>query len=246
MPWARARGIAVVADACHSLGGSQDGRPVGMLADASCFSFHPVKIVTTGEGGMITTDRDDVAALARQFRNHGISTDHRQRESLGTWAYDMVALGHNLRLPDTACALGTSQLRKLGAYSARRREIAARYAAAFADEHSIVRPLAIRSDVTHGFHLYVVRLRLDRLTVDRARVFAALRAEGIGVNVHYRPVYLHTYYQKTFGLRPGLCPTAERAYEELLSLPLFPGMTDDDVEDVIAAITKVADEYACR
>jgi perosamine synthetase len=231
--WARGHGIATVADACHAIGGADAGRPVGSLADLSTFSFHPVKAFTSGEGGAITTDDDERARRMRQFRNHGISTDHRQRQATGTWSYDMVELGFNYRLPDVACALATSQLAKLAGWIARRNAIAARYdrelPAAFA-------PLERRAGVVHGHHLYVVRLRLPR-----ADVFAALRAEGIGANVHYRPVYQHPFYAKRV---VASCPEAERAYEEILSLPIFPRMTDADVDDVIAAARKVAEAYA--
>lgn len=235
-------GLTLVADACHAVGGSYKGRPVGSLADLSAFSFHPVKHITTGEGGMITTDDPDLAQRMRVFRNHGITTDHRQREQQGSWFYEMVDLGYNYRLTDFQCALGMSQLYKLPGWVARRREIARRYDAAFA-EMPAVGPLGARDDVSHAYHLYMIRLDLDQLQVDRARVFAALRAEGIGVNVHYIPVHLHPYYRERFGTGPGLCPVAEAAYERLITLPIFPHMSNDDVDDVIAAVDKVTHYY---
>jgi perosamine synthetase len=229
------RGVALAADACHALGGTHRGRPVGSLADVSAFSFHPVKHIATGEGGMITTDDPDKARRMRAFRNHGITTDHRQREAAGAWHYEMVELGFNYRLTDMQCALGLSQLRKLPGWVARRRQIAARYDEAFADLPA-VRPLAVRPGAEHAYHLYVVRV------ADRKRAFTALRAAGIGVNVHYIPVYLHPFYAERFGTRPGLCPVAESAYERILSLPIFPKMTDHDIERVVGAVHRLARE----
>jgi perosamine synthetase len=234
-------GLILMDDACHALGGSYKGRPVGSLADLNIFSFHPVKHITTGEGGMITTDDPDLARRMRVFRNHGITSDHRQREQQGSWFYEMVDLGYNYRLTDLQCALGMSQLRRLPAWVARRQEIARRYDAAFAKTPA-VEPLGVREDVSHAYHLYVVRLDLTQLRATRADVFAALRAEGIGVNVHYIPVHWHPYYQQ-LGYEKKLCPVAEAAYERLISLPMFPAMTDDDGGDVITAIYKVISAY---
>lgn len=240
---AEPRGIAIVADACHALGAKDRGRPVGSLAALSTFSLHPVKHVTAGEGGVVTTDDVDLAMRMRRFRNHGISSDHRQRERAGSWLYEMVELGFNYRLTDLQCALAKSQLRHLEAWVARRQVIARRYDAAFAELPSL-RPVSLRPEATHAYHLYVVRLEPGALRVDRAQVFAALRAEGIGVNVHYIPVHLHPFYKQRFGLGPGLCPVAEDAYQRMLSLPIFPAMSDQDVQDVVAAVHKVARAYA--
>jgi perosamine synthetase len=237
------RGIPLIADACHALGASDKGKPVGTLAALSAFSLHPVKHITTGEGGMITTEDPEIAAKMRRFRNHGISTDHRQREAQGSWFYEMVDLGYNYRLTDLQCALGLSQLRRLPGWVARRREIARLYDSAFTRMPG-VRPLAVRSDALPSYHLYIVQLDLERIKATRTQVFSALRAEGIGVNVHYIPVHLHPFYQTRFGTGPGLCPVAEAAYERILSLPIFPKMTDEDAEDVIAALRKVLEAYA--
>lgn len=233
-------GLALVADACHALGGAEHGQPVGSLADLSTFSLHPVKPITCGEGGVITTNDDAFVGQLRIFRNHGISSDFRQREKLGSWAYEMVALGYNYRLSDLQCALAASQLRKLPGWVARRQEIASRYDSAFA-EATAFRPLTVRPGVAHGYHLYVIRLRAG---VDRGAFFTALRAQGIGANVHYAPVYLHPFYRGKFGTGPGLCPAAETAYGQILTLPVFPGMTDADVADVIAAVQLVASRCA--
>lgn len=234
--------LILVADACHALGGSYKGRPVGSLADLSTFSFHPVKHITTGEGGMIATNDPESARRMRVFRNHGITSDHRQREQAGSWFYEMVDLGYNYRMTDLQCALGISQLRKLPGWIAYRQEIARRYDVAFA-ETPAVDPLRVRDDVVHAYHLYIIQLNLDQLEVGRASVFAALRAEGIGVNVHYIPVHLHPFYRRRFATRPGLCPVAEAAYERIISLPIFPQMIDADIDEVISATHKVVEAY---
>ncbi|HEY3902194.1 MAG TPA: UDP-4-amino-4,6-dideoxy-N-acetyl-beta-L-altrosamine transaminase [Chthoniobacter sp.] len=228
-------GLALVADACHALGGAFGKNPVGSLADLSTFSLHPVKPLTTGEGGMITTNDPELAARMRVFRNHGITTDFREREKRGAFYYEMTALGYNLRLTDIQCALGLSQLRKLPLWLRRRQEIAARYDRAFAG-HPCVQSLKTREGVSHGYHLYVVRLASH---LDRAAILRRLRAEGIGANVHYLPVHLHPFYRENFGGTEGQCPAAEAAYQQIVSLPIFPRMSDGDIDDVIAAVTKV-------
>lgn len=230
-------GLALVADACHALGGSYARRPVGSLADLSIFSFHPVKAITTGEGGMVTTEDEALAQRMRVFRNHGITTDHRQRAEDGCFIYEMPELGYNYRLTDLQCAFGLSQLSKLSEFIRRRREIAALYDDAFAAMPTI-RPLTVRGDASHVYHLYAVQLKLNRLRVNRAKVFAGLRAENIGVNVHYMPVYWHPYYQSR-GYKNKICLVAEAAYERLLSLPIYYEMNDQDVEDVLTAVKKV-------
>lgn len=235
--------IAIISDACHALGGKYKDRKVGGLGRLSAFSLHPVKHITTGEGGVITTDDDQLARRMRVFRNHGITSDHRQRDALGSWFYEMVDLGFNYRLTDFQCALGLSQLRRLDSWIERRQEIAARYDRAFAETEA-VNPLGVRREVSHAYHLYVIRVNTDILGVDRSRIFAALRAEGIGVNVHYVPVHLHPFYRERFGTAPGLCPVAEAAYEQIISLPLFPLMTDADADDVMAAVSKVTRAYS--
>ncbi len=237
------QGLVVIEDACHALGAEYRGRPVGAIADMTVFSFHPVKHLTTGEGGMVTTNSAGLAETLRRFRNHGISSDARQRQSAGQWHYEMVLLGFNYRLTDVACALGFSQLKKLATNLARRREIATRYTAAFAEVPGVLPPVA-REDVNPAWHLYPIRLDLAKLSADRGQIFRALRAENIGVNVHYIPVHRHPYYRDQFGYRGGGCPIAEGAYERLISLPLFHGMSDRDVEDVIRAVCKVMQCYA--
>jgi perosamine synthetase len=234
--------LALVADACHSLGGIYKGRSVGTLADLNVFSLHPVKAMTTGEGGIITTADSEAARRMRCFRNHGVNSDHFQRDKQGSWFYEMTELGYNYRLSDVQCALGLSQLEKLPDWIARRRAIAQSYDRAFCDAAEF-QPLLPAKDGVSAYHLYVIRLNLARLRADRAQVFAALRAEGIGVNVHYVPVHLHPFYRERFGTYPGLCPTAEAVYQRILSLPIFPSMSDQDVDEVIEALWKVVNAY---
>jgi perosamine synthetase len=231
--------IPIVADAAHSLGATRAGRRVGTLADLTVLSLHPAKILTTGEGGAVLTDDGDRAAFLRRFRNHGIGTELAARRD---WVYAMVELGYNYRLTDVMAALGTSQLARLDTFLASRRRLAARYRAALAG-HWALDVQAVASDADPAWHLFVVLLRLDRLRVDRAAVYHALRAEGIGVNVHYIPVHRHPFYRERYPDLEGRFPVAEAAYERLLTLPLFSAMTDRDLDDVVAALDKVTAAY---
>ena len=219
-------GLFLLADGCHALGASYRGENVGAIADATALSFHPVKHITTGEGGMITTDDPQLAQRMRRFRNHGITTDHRARSETGQFRYEMVELGYNYRISDMQCALGSSQLQKLPLWLETRRRLARYYDEQLQGTGGIT-PLVTADDRTHAYHLYVVRLRSGR-----DRIFSLLRERGIGTNVHYLPVHLHPYYREKFGYREGLCPVAEAAYEEILSLPLYPQMELTDVEYV--------------
>jgi perosamine synthetase len=234
--------LVVIEDACHALGAEYQNRTVGSIADMTVFSFHPVKHITTGEGGMVTTNQASYAEILRRFRNHGISSGARQRQSAGQWYYEMVTLGFNYRLTDLGCALGLSQLGKLEPNLARRRGIATRYTAAFLELPGVIAP-SVRRDVSPAWHLYPIRLDLSKLSADRGQIFRALRAENIGVNVHYIPVHHHPYYRDRFGYVGGEFPVAEDAYERLISLPMFHGMSDQDVEDAIAAVSKVCTAF---
>jgi perosamine synthetase len=234
--------LSLITDGCHALGATYHAQPVGAIADMTAFSFHPVKHITTGEGGMITTHSADLAKRMRTFRQHGITTDARTREHKGTYSYEMVELGYNYRLSDIQCALGINQLKKLPHWLCQRREIAGHYDHAFKDIPG-VHPLGHAPHTTHAYHLYVVQLDLTAFHGTRDDFYAALRAEGIGVNVHYIPVHLHPYYKKRFGTKAGQFPIAEKAYDSILSLPIFPTMTKQDQEDVIAAVRKVSDHF---
>ena len=235
----RDKRLILIEDACHSLGAKYNGKKVGSLADLTIFSFHPVKHITTGEGGMVVTDNPEFAEKMRRFRNHGIATDYRQRAEKGTWYYEMLDLGYNYRLTDIQCALGLSQLQKLPRWILRRREIAKKYDEAFAG-NPYVTALETKGNAFHAYHLYVVQLNLEKLKVTKNEVFTYLRNAGIGVNVHYIPVHLHPFYRNNFGTSLGLCPVAEAAYERILSLPIFPAMTDDDVSKVIGAVESLS------
>lgn len=220
--------LALVADGCHALGARYKGRAVGTLADITVFSFHPVKHITTGEGGMAVTDDERLATRMRHFRGHGITTTAAEREKMGGWYYEMVDLGYNYRITDIQCALGSSQLKKLDGWIVKRNALAQWYDAAFASTD--IKPLIHRSGLVHGYHLYIVRV--DR----RDERFKTLRDAGIGVNVHYMPVYLHPYYQG-LGYSAGLCPVAEEAYEKIMTLPLWVGMDQGDLERVVQGLT---------
>ncbi len=235
-------GFRIVEDAAHALGGDYLGGRVGNCrwSDIVTHSFHPVKIVTTGEGGMLTTNDAELAWKAATFRTHGITRDPARMvgESDGPWYYQQLELGYHYRMTDLQAALGTSQMGKLEAFVARRREIAALY-----DETLRglpVEPLARDTRARSAWHLYVVRLN----SAVRRPVFEALRAAGIGVNVHYIPVHLQPDYRR-LGFEPGMFPEAERYYGECLTLPMFPGMSDADVERVRAVLAKAFAQSSC-
>ena len=226
-----ARGLALVADACHALGAEYKGRRAGTLADISCFSFHPVKHITTGEGGMAVTDDPALADRMRAFRSHGVASDPNARAARGGWFYAMEELGFNYRIPDILCALGKSQLTKLPAWLERRRALAGRYARML-EGMDDVRPLGLRPDVEHAWHLYVARVPSNL----RKAVFKGLHERGVLVNVHYIPVHLHPYYRRELGTAEGLCPAAEAAYGEILSLPMHAALADGDADFVVTAL----------
>ncbi|MCP3930805.1 MAG: UDP-4-amino-4,6-dideoxy-N-acetyl-beta-L-altrosamine transaminase [Bacteroidetes bacterium] len=226
---AKRYGLVLIADGCHAIGAEFKNRKVGTLADMTVFSFHPVKHITTGEGGMIVTNNKNYVDKIRIFRSHGITSDARQREKNNAWFYEMIDLGYNYRISDIQCALGISQLGKLGKWIDRRREIAGRYDYFF-ENSGKVKPLMVRKEIKHTYHLYVVRVP------DRDIVFSTLREKGLGVNVHYVPVYLHPYYQKQFGYGKGLCPKAELVYKQILSLPIWAGMTDKELRSCMNVI----------
>lgn len=239
---AETHNLTVIEDACHALGAEYKGRRVGSLAHMTVFSFHPVKHITTGEGGMVTTDNDAFARRLRSFRNHGIDSDARRRAAEGRWYYEMVSLGYNYRLADIGCALGLSQLQKITSNLARRREIARQYHEAFRHLSGVLQPVAL-SHANPAWHIYPVRFDCAVVGVSKNELIAALRAEGLGVNVHYIPIHLHPYYRQRFGYRRGEYPIAESAYQQLVSLPLFHDMTDEDVEDVIAGVHKIVEHF---
>ncbi|GGH33111.1 UDP-4-amino-4,6-dideoxy-N-acetyl-beta-L-altrosamine transaminase [Paenibacillus segetis] len=230
--------LVLIQDAAHSLGASYAGRRVGAWADMTMFSFHPVKHVTTGEGGIITTDNEEYYRKLVLFRSHGMTKDPEKLiKNDGPWYYEMQELGYNYRMTDMQAALGVSQMDKLDSFVARRREIAAIYNEKLGMLPGIVIP-GQHPDAESSWHLYVIRFLPDYFHGNRRDWFEALRTEGIGVHVHYIPVYLQPYYQK-MGYAQGLCPNAEKYYSSAITLPLFPKMTDSDVSDVIKAVNKI-------
>ncbi len=224
-------GLLLISDACHSLGAEYNDCRVGTLADLTVFSFHPVKPITAAEGGMVVTDSLEWADRMRQFRNHGITTDHKQRIRQSAWYYEMTELGYNYRLSDMHCALGLSQLKRLPIYIKARQRLAEYYDLLFegVSEVECLRTLPGRAN---GYHLYVVKL------AGRDRIFRSLRISNVGCNVHYLPVHLQPYYRRTFGTGSGDCPVAERVAEEILSLPIFPAMQEVDAARVVGLIAQ--------
>lgn len=233
--------LVVIEDAAHAIGSTYKGRKIGGLSDMTMFSFHPVKHITTGEGGIITTNNDDYYKKLLQFRSHGITRDSDQlNENHGPWYYEMQSLGYNYRMTDIQAALGSSQLDKIERFIKRRKEIVHQYNEAFKGNSNFTIPY----QTTNGdssWHLYVLKINTDLLTVGRKEVFEMLQARNIGVNVHYIPVHTMPYY-KELGYQKGSLPIAERVYENIISLPLFPAMMDKDVHYVINAITEVIEQ----
>lgn len=237
-------GALLIEDGAHVIGTKYKGQPNGSIADMTTLSFHPVKTVTSGEGGAVLTNREDLYQKLLLFRAHGITRDPAlmSKEPDGGWYYEQVDLGYNYRMTDMQAALLISQLDKLPMFSARRKEIVAKYNAAFEKLPQIfVQQEIPESDTTR--HLYILRIKPETLTTDRRGIFDALAGENIMCNVHYIPTYYFPYYQK-LGYEKGLCPKAEKLYAEMLSLPLYYSMTDQDVEDVIHAVNKVIARYA--
>jgi perosamine synthetase len=236
-------GIPVIEDAAHALGSEYKGKKIGALSDMTILSFHPVKAITTGEGGMVLTNNDQYYEKLKIFRTHGITKDVKNlQKNEGVWYYEMQDLGYNYRLTDFQCALGISQCKKLDQFIQRRREIAQRYNDAFKDVPEIVTPYE-KKEVKSAYHIYVIQLQLEKLKTDRKIIFDALRAENIGVQVHYIPVHYHPYYQKNVGYKKGDFPNAERYYDRAITLPLFPKMANQDIEDVIQAVEKIITFY---
>ena len=236
-------GLIFIEDAAHAIGTKYDGKPVGSLADMTCFSFHPVKTVTAGEGGAITTNDPELYRKLHLASQHGIVRNPAEmvEEPEGPWVYEMQEHGFNYRMTDFQAALLISQLNKLDKFSARRREIVNKYNEAFKDIPELFIQKEIpESDTTR--HLYIIQLKLDKLTCTRRQFFDALAAENVQPQVHYVPVYYFPFYEKR-GYKKGLCPVAEEMYKGIMSIPLYPMMTDEDVTDVIAAVKKVVNAY---
>ncbi len=242
------RRLALVEDAAHSLPASYRGRPIGApsrnreVVNLTAFSFYATKNLTTAEGGMLTGP-PALIERARILALHGMSRDAYNRYSeAGSWYYEVVAAGFKYNMTDIQAALGLHQLRRLPDFQVRRQEIAAAYARGLADVAEIQLP-TVRPEVEHAWHLYVIRLHLDRLTIDRARFIEEMKARNIGTSVHFIPVHMHPYYRDRYGYRPDDFPVARREYERMLSIPIYPRMSNRDVEDVIAAVSSVAKRF---
>lgn len=234
---AREYGLIVIEDGAHALGSVYKGKKVGSMSDMTTFSFHPVKPITTGEGGMIVTDNEDFYKKMVLFRSHGITRDDSMMtRNDGPWFYQQFDLGYNYRITDIQCALGCSQMKKLDRFLARRKEIVARYNEAFADCDNIITPYQL-SDTESGWHLYIVQVK----NCDRRQVFENMREKGIGVNVHYIPVYMHPYYQE-HGYENVHCANAEEIYSHIISLPLYPGLTSEQQDYVIDTLKSLCEE----
>ena len=234
---AREHGLIVIEDGAHALGSVYKGKKVGSLSDMTTFSFHPVKPITTGEGGMIVTDNEDFYKKMVLFRSHGITRDDSMMtRNDGPWFYQQFDLGYNYRITDIQCALGCSQMKKLDRFLARRKEIVAHYNEAFADCDNIITPYQL-SDTESGWHLYIVQVK----NCDRRQVFENMREKGIGVNVHYIPVYMHPYYQE-HGYENVHCANAEEIYSHIISLPLYPGLTSEQQDYVIDTLKSLCEE----
>ena len=235
--------LVLIEDGAHVIGTRYNGKYNGSIADMTTLSFHPVKTVTGGEGGAVLTNSEEYYQKLLLYRTHGITKDPRQMEHEpdGPWYYEQTALGMNYRMTDMQAALVISQLDKLPMFSKRRKEIVKAYNEAFSKLPQIIVQKEIpESDTTR--HLYILRLDPSQLKIDRKQFFEALYAENICCNVHYIPTYYFPYYEK-LGYKRGICPKAEKLYEEIISLPLYYAMTDEDVQDVIDAVTKIAEYY---
>lgn len=235
--------LIVIEDAAHALGTKYKGNYIGSISHMTEFSFHPVKTVTTGEGGIITTNCEQLYEKLLLFRTHGITRNEKLMitKEDGPWHYEQIDLGYNYRITDLQCALGTTQMDKIDFFIKRRKELVNRYNKELSKiDGIIIQKEEEFSDTSR--HLYIIKLDLNKFKVGRKEIFQALISENIGVNVHYLPVYLHPYYQR-LGYEKGLCPRAEELYKSIITLPLYPSMSDEDFNDVIKAINKVVNAY---
>lgn len=239
-------GLTIIEDSAHAIGAVYKGQKIGSIADMTTFSFHPVKQITTGEGGAITTNDKQLYERMIMFRSHGITRNgDKMINNEGPWFYEQQSLGYNYRMTDIQAALGISQLGKLDMFIRKRKEYVKIYNNAFGGIEEVIIPEQL-DGTESSWHLYIIQLKLERLKKGRKEIYEDLVKEGIGVNVHYIPVYYHPYYQK-MGYKKGLCPKAEALYERIITLPLYPKMSRDDVEYVIEKVKKVCvgNRHAC-
>lgn len=235
--------LYIIEDAAHAIDAEYKGKKIGDISDLTIFSFHPVKNITTAEGGMVTTNNDELYKKLLMFRTHGISKDAGKRfDKSGDYYYDMKYLGFRYNLSELHASLGIHQLDKLESFQKRRREIVKIYNRELENIDQITIPY-VKKNIKHSWHIYVIQLNLEKLKVERDHIFKALREENIGVNVHYIPVHYHSFYQNKFGLKKGILPKVEWLFPRLLTIPIFPKMSDNDVYDVINALEKVIKYY---
>jgi UDP-4-amino-4,6-dideoxy-N-acetyl-beta-L-altrosamine transaminase len=235
--------LIIIEDGAHAVGATYKDQKIGSIGDMTTFSFHPVKNMTTGEGGMITTDSKELYDKLMKFRTHGITKDESEyiNASDGPWYHEQQELGYNYRITDIQAALGITQLKKLDEFLARRREIVNRYNQEFKEIDGLIIPEQLEN-TNSAWHIYVLQLELEKLTAERKEIFNTLREKNLGVNVHYIPVYFHPYYQ-SLGYEKGICPKAESLYERIITIPLYPKMTDQQVDEVIKRIQSTITNY---
>ena len=235
--------LRVIEDAAHALPASYDGQMIGTIGDVTAFSFYATKTITTGEGGMATTGDQELSDRMRMLSLHGISKDAWKRYMAeGSWYYEVVATGFKYNMTDVAAALGIQQLKKASAFWQKRMEISGMYRKAFESFWALQLP-TVQPNVQHAWHLYIILLNLETLTIDRSRFIEEMKERNIGSSVHFIPLHLHPFYRETFGYRKGDFPNAEWMYERCISLPIYPGMTDQDVSDVCGAVMEIAETY---
>ncbi|MCD6099800.1 MAG: UDP-4-amino-4,6-dideoxy-N-acetyl-beta-L-altrosamine transaminase [Candidatus Marinimicrobia bacterium] len=243
MKIAQENNLFVIEDAAHAVGAEYKGKKIGNIGDVTVFSFYATKNLTTGEGGMVTTNNDELAEKIRLLSLHGISKDAWKRYTAeGSWYYEILYAGYKYNMTDIQASLGIHQLNKLEKFLSIRQKYAQRYSSAFADVSEIKTP-PVNHHVRHAWHLYVIRLNSASLSIDRKQFIEALKAENIGSSVHFIPLHLHPYYKKKYGYKQGDYPNSEQVYSRVISLPLFPKMADADLEDVIKAVKKVVSMY---
>jgi len=239
---ARDYDLYVIEDAAHALGAEYKGKKIGTIGDTTSFSFYATKNITTGEGGMVTTDNEEIAEKIKILRLHGISRDAWKRySSEGSWYYEIIECGYKYNMTDIQASIGIHQLKKAEIMRKRREEIAKIYNEEFENLEGLITP-TIKKHVKHAWHLYPLLINIDRLKINRTKFIEELKKQNIGTSVHFIPLHLHPFYRKTFGYKKGDFPNAEWVYEREISLPIYPKMTDDDVIDVVNAVKKIVSE----
>ncbi|QEG22329.1 DegT/DnrJ/EryC1/StrS family aminotransferase [Mariniblastus fucicola] len=241
---AREHDIPVIEDAAHAFPAQWKGNMIGSIGQVTCFSFYANKTITTGEGGMITTENDELAARMKQMSLHGLSRDAWNRFSAkGSWRYEIQAPGYKYNMPDVAAAIGLGQLHQADKFHSGRKSAALRYIEAFKD-FDFIETLTIEKHASHAWHLMVIKLNLIKLNIDRSDFIVELNEAGVGTSVHYTPLHLHPLYQNEYGYSPADLPVASRVFEQIISLPLYPSMSTDEIDYVVATVKRIANDNA--